>query len=192
MRLRRHLASLSLLAVLAAQPAPASDAAVRVRLEPEVATLDERGRATVVLVVEGVPAPGLAAFQVVLGFDSDHVSVADPNALGRSLGVPAFAPLAGSPLCAVLRAGPCTDPDWLLTSTGRQAFGTSESAGDRVRVAYATAGSGPLPTGDGALAVLELVGSPGAAERLWIVDVVLGDASEPPRRIPVALEAETP
>jgi len=76
--------------------------------------------------VEGVPEGGLSAFQVVLEFDPNRLEVRDPNAKYVAFGIDAFAPLGQSPLCAAVRETPaCPDSAWMLTTTGREAFGTT-------------------------------------------------------------------
>jgi len=163
------------------------DDTLRLFLDPPGVSLGPGASQTLALRVEGVPASGLAAFQVVLAFDPDQLEVRDPNAKYAGFGIPAFAPLGSSPLCAAIRgtAG-CPDPAWMLTATGRQAFGTTsvDIEAGTVTVAYATAGDEPLATGSGTLALLEVVGRTGGQVDLEIVEAILADASDPPRPYP--------
>ena len=175
-----------LLALWVSAPAAAEGGtAARVWLEPPVVVIDANGQGRAVLHVENVGEPGVAAFQVVLGFDPEVATVRDPNREVVAFGGKAFAPLGGSLLCAVARGGSsCPDPTWMLTSTGRSALGgaiVDEQAGT-VSIGYGTIGDEGLPVGGGALAVLEMVGVPGVAAELQLLDVMLVDASEPPRR----------
>ena len=139
------------------------------------------------LTVEGVPAPGLAAFQVELRFDPRRLEVRDPNAEFVEFGIRAFAPLGSSPVCSVVRGtSPCPDAAWMVTETGRQAVGTAsiDNETGRVSIAYGTAGDQRLPSGNGTLAIVEVFAKRGGPVSLEIVDALLADASDPPRKYP--------
>ncbi len=177
----------ALLPVTAIAVVAANDSGtVRVFLDPRE-IFPVAGQSRLVRVqVEGVPADGLAAFQVTLRFDPRRLEVRDPN---TGFGVPAFAPLGGSPLCPVVRQQPdCPDPQWLLSATGRSPMGTFTVDPERglVTIAYGTSGDAAPVAGRGTLAVIEVIGQGRGRGGLEIVDALLVDAAEPPGRYPVA------
>jgi hypothetical protein len=175
--------------VLAAATALASAGAhageeIRLSFDPAVVTLSPGVPSRVVLRAEGVPAPGLAAFQVEIGYEPGQAEVRDPNQALGSSDLAAFAPLGHSPLCAPLRGvTPCADPAWLLASTGRQPVGRAwlRPAEGRVVIAYGSHGDAKPAVGSGALALLEVVGRSSGRTRLRVLDAILADASDPPR-----------
>jgi hypothetical protein len=185
----RLLATATLIFSIGAGTALAQEE-VRLYLDPSPSKLLPGQRQLVSVRVAGVPESGLAAFQLELRYDPRAVAVQDPNGGFTSSGVPAFAPLGGSPLCAVIRReGSCPDPEWMLTSTGRQAFGTSvDPEAGRLTIAYGTAGEEAPVTGDGALALLEVVGLAGGKPLLGLIEVILADASDPPRKYAARVE----
>jgi hypothetical protein len=171
--------------VVAASALAGEAASPVVILDPQVRRLAPGERRTIAVRVEGIPEGGLAAFQIALRFEPENVEVRDPNAGYTSVGVPAFAPLGGSPLCATIRlASRCPDPDWLLTSTGRQAMGTTsiDLRQGIVTIAYGTSGETDPATGSGTLALLEVVGTGRGKASFTIVDAILADGTDPPRR----------
>ena len=160
-----------------------SNGGVWIVVEPDIAWVTPGERVTVELVARGVPSPGLAAFEVSLRYDPEHFDVVDPNAGYPSL--KPFAPLGGSPLCAfVRRTAECPERPWMLTATSRKAVGAARVDPDEglVSIAYGTMGDSGLPTGDGTLAVVELVGRSNGPVHLFIEKAILADASEPPVR----------
>jgi hypothetical protein len=161
-------------------------AQVTVSLNPALVALQPREQTLVQVAVEGVPAAGLAAFQITLHYDPRHIRVLDPNAAHAGQGVSAFAPLGNSPLCAAVRGGECTDSPWLLTATGRTVVGvTKRDAGKGdLTIAYGSAGSQPLPAGGGTLALLEVVGVSGEPARIEVKEFIAADGAEPPQTYP--------
>jgi hypothetical protein len=142
--------------------------------------------------VEGVGALGLAAFQLSIAYDPEVASIRDPNAAFVAAGLDAFAPLGSVSLCAPIRGeAACGDSPWLLTSTGREALGRTDvdSAAGRLSIAYATSGTASAATGDGAIAILEVVSVSGEPIDLHFEDVILTDASDPPRVYPIEVES---
>jgi hypothetical protein len=183
---RRKLAA-ALLVVGLAFPGWAQEG-VNVALDP--APQLAAGESTTLHVrVEGLRDRGLAAFQLTIVYDPSSVRVHDPNAQFVSAGLDAFAPLGSISLCAPIRGeSSCPDEPWLLTSTGRSAVGRTdldESAG-RVLIAYATSGSEPAASGDGAIALVDVESLDGGPIELSLEDVILTDASNPPRPHPLA------
>jgi hypothetical protein len=157
---------------------------VRLSLDPAVLSVGPGEHGTLELRVTGVPPAGLAAFQVTLAFDPSQIEVLDPNAEYVSAGVKAFASLGDSPFCTMVRGTvTCPDPPWMLTATGREAFGTTSIDLEEgvVTIAYGTAGDEPLPAGGGTLAVLEVVGVAGGPVSLEIIEGLLADTSDPPK-----------
>ena len=186
----RAAATALLVCLIGAGTAPAQEEVVRLYLDPLPSKLLPGQRELVALRVSGVPERGLAAFQLELRYDARAVAVQDPNGGFTTSGVPAHAPLGGSPLCAVIRRETsCTDPVWMLTSSGRQAFGTTvgQEPG-RLTIAYGTAGEAAAVSGDGALALLEIVGLAGGRPMLRLDRVILADASDPPRQYETRME----
>ena len=182
----RRLIGLGLAAaVMLATPALAAGGAATLSLDPPSVKLAPGERRTIAVRVDGIPESGLAAFQLLLRFQPGDVEVMDPNAAFTASGVPAFAPLGGSPACAAIRQKPvCPDPDWMLTSTGRQAFGTSsiDAREGTVTIAYGTAGE-PLPVpGDGTLALIEVMGTGRGEATFKILEAILADGADPPRK----------
>ncbi len=156
-------------------------------LDPSDLRLRPGASARLAVVVDAVPAPGLAAFQFDVVFDPAVVQLVDPNAPFAGL-VDAYAPLGGDPLCTVVREEPtCPDPDWLLTSTGRAPIGTDDMQPGRITVAYGTSGMQMLPTGIGVIALIDVVPQPnvGASTSLALENVILSDDGEPPMGYPV-------
>jgi hypothetical protein len=140
--------------------------------------------------VTGIPEPGMAAFQIAVEFDPEMLDVRNPNERFRG-SIPAFRPLGGSGLCAPVRGTvSCEDPEWLLEATGRRPVGTDSIAPERgvVRIAYGTRGRHPLPSGDGTLALLEVVGKQAGTTTLQLSEVILADNREPPSMFPVQVE----
>ena len=93
-------------------------------------------------------------------------------------------PLGASPqLCTLIRQQPkCPDPRWHLTSTGREAIGVSSvDRTGKLLIAYGTSGDGSLPSGDGTLAIIYVVGKTQGDATLAIVEKIVADASDPPR-----------
>jgi hypothetical protein len=182
----RHI-GIGLLAALAAGtlPVAADGPAVRLYLDPPSVKLALGERRMIAVRVDGVPESGLAAFQLLVRFEPGEVEVADPNAAFVAAGVPAFAPLGDSPLCAVIRQKPvCPDPEWMLTSTGRQPFGTSsiDSRKGEVTIAYGTAGETHPVSGGGTLALIEVVGTVRGKASFKILEAILADGNDPPRK----------
>jgi len=154
-------------------------------LDPPVVKLAPGERRTIAVRVDGIPEPGLAAFQLLLRFQPGEFDVVDPNAGFTAGGVPAFAPLGGSPACATIRQLPeCPDPVWMLTSSGRQAFGTSsiDPRNGTVTIAYGTAGETLPVTGNGTLALIEVVGTGRNEATFEILEAILADGTDPPRK----------
>ncbi len=171
--------------------APVEAGAVEVSLVPLDGGVDptditlERGQ-TIRLAVEvdDVPAPGLAAFQFEIHFDPTVVHIYNPNEAYRG-SIDPFAPLGNNPFCTVVRGtSTCEDPDWLLISTGRTATGTDEIDNDtgRILVAYGTSGAQSLPTGPGAIALVDVTAVGTGTTDLTFFDVILADDSEPPQQ----------
>lgn len=181
----------AMLVCLLAGTALAQEEGVRLYLDPPPSKLLPGQRQLVAVRVAGVPETGLAAFQVELLYDSRAVALQDPNGGFTTSGVPAYAPLGGSPLCAAIRRETsCSDPAWMLTSSGRQAFGTTVGeAPGRLTIAYGTAGESAPVSGDGALALLEIVALAGGKPMLRVERVILADASDPPLQYPSRLES---
>jgi hypothetical protein len=167
---------------------PTVDAAT-LRIEPQNLTLAV-GEKKLVQVIADAPAPatandpvGLAAFQFTAAFTAATVSVTNPNEAFRPFNIPPYAPLGGNPFCAAVRGTTtCTDPPWVLTSTGRAPTGRDESTPGRVQVAYGTSGTQAPPTGMGVIALLELTGQSDGCTTLQLSDVILADNSGVPRR----------
>jgi len=188
MQEQRSIRLVTALVVLATALGAGGEPATRLSLDPASLRLAPGETRLVAVRVSGVPEPGLAAFQVTLEFDPRAVQVDDPNGAATGSGVPTFAPLGGSPLCAAVRGEPrCTDPEWMLAAGGRQPFGTArlDNAAGRVTIGFATAGSAAPPSGDGALALLRVTATGGGRTGLRIVDAILADPSDPPRRYAV-------
>jgi hypothetical protein len=175
--------ALCAMALLCGVVAADESAVVRLYLDPPVVAVGP-GESTIVAVrVENIPAAGLAAFQVELAFDPRSVELLDPNAAFPSL--PRFAPLGGSPVCAVVRQqSRCPDPEWMFTRSGRQALGATESvpAQGKLTIAFGSAGDTPPVTGDGTLALIEVRGKAKMRSPLTIVEAILADADDPPNR----------
>ena len=189
-RIIRAATTAILVCLIGAGTALAQEEAVRLYLDPSPSKLLPGQRQLVGLRVSGVPDSGLAAFQVELRYEPRAVALKDPNRGFTTSGVPAYAPLGGSPLCAAIRRETnCTDPAWMLTSSGRQAFGTTvgEEAG-HLTIAYGTVGEAAPVSGDGALALLEIVGLAGGKPMLRVERVILADASDPPRKYRFRME----
>lgn len=180
----------SLVLAVCLGPAVASAQTPALRIEPASIVLAP-GQSTLVQVnAANVPAPGLAAFQFDVGFNPAAVSVTNPNEAFRASGVPAFAPLAGNPICTTVRGtSPCPDPSWFLTSTGRTALGTDviDAVGGRVHVLYATYGVAPPPTGGGTVALLRVTAIAATPTFLTLSNVILAGDQEPP--LPFAVSA---
>ena len=154
-------------------------------VDPPFFELGPGERKIVAVRIGGIPADGLSAFQVELRFDPKVIDVRDPNAAFVAQGVPSFAPLGGSPLCAAIRGTlSCPDPEWVLTSTGRAAFGTSSIDGSTgaVTIAFGTAGDADPVVGSGTLALIEVVGKKRSRSALKIRDAILVDGSRPVRK----------
>ena len=180
-----HSLALALLCLTAAPAATGEEGAVPIRLflDPPLRSIAAGEHRNVEIRVEGIPASGLAAFQVVLAFDPSRLEVHDPNAKYVAYGINAFAPLGQSPLCATVReVSTCSDPVWMLTATGREAFGTTSVDAEQglVSIAYASAGESLPAQEDGVLAVLEVVGAASGPMSLEIAEGILADASDPP------------
>lgn len=166
-------------------PRPGQSPGVELSFDRELGIVAPGESKLVTVLVSGIPDSGLAAFQFTVHYDPAVVEIVDPNGAYTSSGVPTFAPLGASPLCAAIRERPsCPDPEWLLAATGRQPLGTSrpEHARGRVTVAFGTSGDAPGATGDGALAVLRVIGTGGGKPELRLTGAILADASDPPRR----------
>lgn len=173
---------------------PVVASAVEVRFEALDAGLDPLDlrlipgeTARLAVVVDTVPAPGLAAFQFDVTFDPAVVQLVDPNAAFAGV-VDAYAPLGGDPLCTVVREEPtCPDPVWILTSTGRAPIGTVDMQPGLITVAYGTSGTEMLPTGVDVIALIDVVPMPnvGASTSLTLGNVILSDDGEPPMGYPV-------
>ncbi|GAF97268.1 unnamed protein product, partial [marine sediment metagenome] len=145
---------LALLCLAAAPVARAEEGAnpARLLLDPPLRSIAAGEHRTLEVRVEGIPVGGLSAFQVVLAFDPNRLEVRDPNAKYVAFGIDAFAPLGHSPLCAAVReTAACPDSAWMLTTTGREALGTTsiDAEAGVVSIAYATEGTEPLAQGDG-------------------------------------------
>jgi len=180
----RIVATLSCTTLLGIGHPASGEGEVRIFADPPVVRVTPGSSVFVAVGVEGVPTTGLAAFQVELAYDQRRVEVRDPNAEFTSQGIAAFAPLGNSPFCALVRrTGLCPDAPWFLTSTGRQALGTSavDALQGRVTIAYATYGETSPTMGQGTLAVLQLLGKRAGPVRLRPIDAVLADASDPPK-----------
>jgi hypothetical protein len=159
--------------------------AVSLFLEPSLGSLESGEHRTVELRVNGVPASGLAAFQVTIAYDPSQLELLDGNAAYVQSGIKPFAPLGGSMFCGLIRGvSVCPDAPWMLTTTGRNAVGTASIEADqgKATIAYATHGSSSPATGDGVIATFEVVGKTDGAIVLQIADALLADASDPPRR----------
>ncbi len=184
---RKALGSLALsILCLTSAPAAAGDgggASTRLYLDPPLSSIEAGERRSIEVRVEGIPEGGLAAFEIVLMFDPSRLEVHDPNAKYVAYGIDAFTPLGESRLCPVIReVSICSDPVWMLTATGREAFGTASVDGEQglVSIAYASAGESLPAKEDGVLAVLEVVGARKGLISLEIVEGILVDASDPP------------
>jgi hypothetical protein len=172
-----------------------ADERLELAFDPPVLRLQPGESRLVALVARGIPDSGLAAFQVTLAYDPRLVRVVDPNAAFVGSGVPTFAPLGGSPLCAQIRRTlDCPDAPWMLTATGRQPFGTSrfDAEAGKVTVAFGTAGESAPPIGDGTLAVFEVIGVAGARSALRLEQAILADRSDPPRVYAIELPDARP
>ncbi|MGR9106888.1 MAG: PKD domain-containing protein [Gammaproteobacteria bacterium] len=143
----------------------------------------------VAIEAQDIPSPGLAAFQFTVNFDSSLVNVLNPNEAFRSSGILPFAPLAGNVFCSVIRStATCPDPTWFLTSTGRTPSGetdTIDNVGGSVQVAYGSTGSQTPPIGNGVIALIEVRGIADGTARINPSNVILADASDPPRAFPI-------
>lgn len=168
---------------------------IRLYLDPPAFKVALGERRTVELKVAGLPADGISAFQVKILFDPTLVEVLDPNAAYTAQGVEPFMPLGATPqLCTLVRQQPkCPDARWLLTSTGRQAIGMSSvDRSGKLIIAYGTSGGADLPTADGTLAVIHVVGKTHSDAALEIVEKIVADASDPPRNYFEASERPRP
>lgn len=165
---------------------------VEVSLDPPTPRLEAGESRMIAVRISNVPEPGIAAFQISLEFDPGVVALFDPNAEFTALGVPTFAPLGGSPLCAAVRRLPnCRDPEWMLVREGRQPFGTSriDNRLGKATIGFATVGTdaagGGAVTGDGAVALIEIRSISGGETELRFGEVIVADPSDPPRRFQV-------
>ncbi len=184
---RRRPAGVALLGLLLggglAQAQP-----VELRFQPDNLTLTSGEKVLVAVEVAGVPAPGLAAFQMTLTYGSS-VDLFNPNEAFRGAVLP-FTPLGGDALCTTVRGvAVCEDPAWLLTSTGRMPVGTDsiDNILGEVAFAYGTIGIQAPPTGTGAVALIEVEAISAGGVRVNLSDVILADNQEPPMTFPVAL-----
>lgn len=162
---------------------------VKIRFDPPIDSLAPGEQRVIAVQVEGIPEAGLAVFQLQLRFEPGQIEVRDPNA-GAGSGVPAYAPLGGSPLCAAIRQMPtCPDPEWMLTATGRQAIGraTLDSVKGTLTIAYGTVGEIDPQQGAGTLALIEVVKTGFERRPLRIVGAILADRSDPPKEYPFAI-----
>ena len=161
---------------------PAASRALEIQLIPETATLQPGEQTLVQVKVVGVPSSGLAAFQFDLGFNPAVVQLANPNAAFEG-SIPAYAPLGNSPFCVIVRGGPCQDPSWLLTTTGRSPVGTDslDNTNGTLEVAYGTSGTQEPPTGDGVIALINLIAQQPGQTTLVLSGVILADNEDPPR-----------
>lgn len=179
-----------LVALLAGAPGAALAQPVILRFEPAVVELGAVGaRARVSLVAEGVPASGLAAFQVEIGFASAALSLENPNEAYRGL-VPAFAPLGGeAATCVAVRGvSPCPDPPWKLTASGRLPIGTDRAGADTLLFAYATSGATAPPDGTGAIGLIDVVAQTPVSSLVSLTATIVANAADPPVAFPVLVE----
>jgi hypothetical protein len=188
----RHLIALALLAALAPclSAAGADGPVATLSFDPPSVKLAPGERQMIAVRVDGIPESGLAAFQLLLRFQPGEVEVADPNAAFASSGVPAFAPLGHSPACAAIRQKPvCPDPEWMLTATGRQPFGTSsiDAREGTLTIAYGTAGETAPVAGSGTLALIEVIGTGRGEASFKILEAILADGSDPPGKYAFAI-----
>ena len=155
---------------------------MQLQFNPSSVNLNVGERAFVAVEVSNLPASGLAAFQLDIGFDPTFIDLLNPNEPFRG-SVDPFAPLGSNGLCTTVRGTPsCTDPDWLLISTGRSTLGSDSinNGSGALQIAYGSFGLSPLPSGDGAIAFIELFGAYDGTVTVQLTDAILADDSEPP------------
>lgn len=144
--------------------------------------------ARVAVIVHDIPAPGLAAFQFDIGFDSSVITLADPNQ-DFSATFDMFVPLGGNAFCPIVRdEAACPDPVWFLTETGRAAVLASQvldNATGFLQMAYGTQPGDDPSVGDGTLALIDVIAGPNPGQTvLDLRNVILSDNGEPPMSIP--------
>jgi len=157
-------------------------AQVQVDFSPAALNLNIGESALVAVQVTGVPAPGLAAFQLDLGFDPLAIDLLNPNEAFRGT-IDPFAPLGNNGSCIAVRGTPtCDDPDWLLISTGRTPLGTDsiDNVAGQIQIAYASHGASAPPQGNGAIALIEVYGAYNGTVSVNLTDIILADDQEPP------------
>jgi hypothetical protein len=133
------------------------------------------------LLVQDVPAEGLAAYQIELLFDPALIQLSDPNAAFVSAGINPFVPLGGNLFCDLVRGESCQDPDWFLDSTGRTAVLAAaeiDNGSGRAEIAYGTHGTDIAPFGDGVLALIDITGVAAGDTTIQFGDIILASASE--------------
>lgn len=162
-----------------------------IRFVPPVVTLAVGERATVEVLLDGLGVPGLAAFQIGLSVDPALVSIENPNEAFRGMVLP-FVPLGDDPaLCLAVRSvTTCTDPVWMLTSSGRMPLGTdfADSVSGHVEFAYASSGAQGLAVGSGTLGLITVLGTQTGATLLTIQDSIVADNADPPLPAAVAVD----
>jgi hypothetical protein len=129
-------------------------------------------------IVSGDDLSGLAVVDFRLSFDPGVLAINDPNA--GFPGLASFAPLEGA-LCGFVRGtGTCGDPDWFLTSTGRDVIQfIDDSVSGELTVSFGTTGDEPTPTGTGVVFFFEVealdppVPSGGGGAQIGWIDVTL-------------------
>ena len=159
-----------------------SSAQIAATFDPPVVNPGVGESVLIAIRVSGVPANGLAAFQVRLTTDQSVAEVLDPNRSFPAL-VPAFAPLGNDANCATVRGQACTDPSWMLSQSGRvpvSGLPDQLPADSDVYMVYGTSGAAAPVSGDGAIALIEVTGVAEGSTAVSIADLILASGDEPP------------
>ena len=163
--------------------------AIEVAFNPSTVNLNVGEKVLVEVIVTDVPSPGLAAFQFKLDFDSAPIDILNPNEAFRSSGIPPFAPLQGNAFCTFVRgSATCLDPPWFIAETGRIPDGIVDTIDNTAgsiafsastRVDPNVPSSTTLPTGDGVIALIEVVGVANGTATVTLppTDLILADAT---------------
>ena len=157
----------------------AVQAAAQISFSPATVNLQVGESALVQVIASDIPTTGLAALQFTANFDPAAVNIQDPNASPYK----PFQPLGGELFCDTVRGVPegmCPDPQWFLTSTGRNPFEYVGITTGSLQVAYATSGSSLPPSGNGVIAIIEVHGVATGVTAVDLADVKLADNQEPP------------